>query len=165
MFFIFLGLLVIALGITYRVYQIFFKIKNNQAKLIFEEIKKRVEEGDKREVYLDILEDEAYERNYYKLIKNSKLTQTEIAELREATQRDLNEKKSKVRGVSRFSLRVSMIFAIVACIIVLMLCNRLNQTILNSFIYAIIAGQLTYLIVIILIESIREYVKKRGVNI
>lgn len=40
MIFLFLGILVIVLGMSYRVYQIYFKIKNTQAKAIYEEIKK-----------------------------------------------------------------------------------------------------------------------------
>lgn len=165
MIFLFLGILVIVLGMSYRVYQIYFKIKNTQAKAIYEEIKKRVDEGDKREAYLDLVEDEIYETNYCKLIKRSRLTKEDIAELKEAVQKNKVEKKSGVRGISRLSIRIGRIVAVVGFIVVFAICMRFNQTALNCFVYAIISGQLVFLIVIMVIESIREGIKRKAEKI
>lgn len=165
MFYFFLGLLIIAFGIIYTVYQIYYKTRNSHAKLIFEEVKRRVKAGEKKEAYLELLDDEGYKRNYYELIKSSKLTKEELVELSGAAQRDRSEKKSGVRGVARLSMRLGKIIAITGAIITFCICRKINQTVLYSFIFTIIAGQLTYFFVILLIETIREYIKRRAEKI
>lgn len=157
------GILIIICGVGYQGYRIYFKVKNEQAKQIFLEIKRRVDEGDKKEAYIDLVEEEAYVNNYYQLIKKSRLSKEEIKELTNATTKERNEKKSKVRGISKLSIRIGSIVMAIAFVVGLFIFYK-EDNLLSTFTYACIASQLSYLVSIVIVESIKEMLLRKKVK-
>lgn len=162
MIYIILGILIILFGITYRIYRIYIRYKNKQAKRILNEIKKRVNQGEENDTYLNILDEASYTIDIYKVIKKSKLSKAELEELLGNDNGFKKVKSSKVSGISKISLflgKCSMVVSFIIGFIICLIC--FDSEPLYLFINALVIAQITCFIVIIISETIIELIKRR----